>query len=583
MWQTLKRFFGEYISPQKGKFTVVQILHVMAALVLLIPPLVIRYVIDDAVPEKSMTGLMTATLFIIFLYVLWAVMAGAKEYWGHELAQGVTSRLRNDLYNHFQKLSMSFHDRKKTGELLSRLVDDMNVIQEVSHHGPETILMAIVMVTGTSTILIWLNWRLALAALVILPIMLVYTRATVHRMWSQFRVVRKQKANLSNVLEENLSGIHVIKAYTSEDREAESVSKANDEVYRSRMSVIKWMAFLFPGAMFLNGAAIAVVVFYGGWMTMNGMMKVGTLAAFILLLQRFIQPIMRMMMAAEQGGRFFAGIERFFEYIDIEPDVMDSPQAKVMEKIEGEVRFEDVWFRYDSTAVLQSVNLCAKPGEMIALVGPSGAGKTTITRLIPRFYEPYKGKVFIDGVEVRDINIRSLRSHIGMVMQDDYLFSGTVADNIRYGRPGAVMDDILASAEGANAVEFIERLPEKYNSEIGKRGIKLSEGQKQRISIARALLKNPKILLLDEATSSVDTETERLIQQAIERLRKGRTTFVIAHRLSTILEADQILFIQDGSILERGTHEDLMQLNGQYARFYRIQFNGGKGGETIEW
>jgi ABC-type multidrug transport system fused ATPase/permease subunit len=279
-----------------------------------------------------------------------------------------------------------------------------------------------------------------------------------------------------------------------------------------------------------------------------------------------------MIMMIERAGRFFAGIERFFQYMDIEPDISDRPEAVAPEQVKGEVRFENVHFSYEREPVLRGISLTAQPGQMVALVGPSGAGKTTITRLIPRFYDPQEGAVLLDGRDVRDIHLRELRSHIGIVMQDDFLFSGSVAENIAYARPDASEEQIIEAALHANAAPFIRELADGYDTEIGKRGVKLSEGQRQRISIARALLKNPQILILDEATSSVDSETELLIQEAIENLRAGRTTFAIAHRLSTILEANQILFIQDGRIIERGAHEELMAMDGAYARFYHIQF-----------
>ena len=577
MFRYLKRFISTYVRPRWLKFSVVQAMHVLAGALLLIPPLLLKHIIDDIIPQRDYAGLMAVVLLTVGIFAVWAILAAVKEYWGHEVAQRITSWLRNDLYGHFQKLSMSFHDDTKTGELLSRLVDDVNVIEEFAHHGPETLLLSLAMIAGTTGLLFWLSWRLAIVALCVAPLLVIFARNLSRRMWEEFREVRKHKAALTDVLEENLTGMRIIQAFVGEDREAEAVSLANEKHYRGRMRVIRWVATMFPGARFINSMAVAMVLLYGGIQVMEGAIKIGTFVAFVLYLQRFLEPIMRLMMMVERSGQFFAGMERFFDYMDIEPDIMDRPGAVALDGFEGRVQFRDVWFRYDRDHVLQGINLTARPGDMVALVGPSGAGKTTITRLIPRFYEPQQGSVLVDGRDVRDLQLRTLRAHIGMVMQDDFLFSGTVADNIAYGRPGATREEIIEVARQANADPFIGQLPDGYDTEIGKRGVKLSEGQRQRVSIARALLKNPQILLLDEATSSVDSETELLIQQAVERLRKGRTTFAIAHRLSTILHADQILFVQEGGIVESGTHAQLMEQDGLYARFYRIQFSHPAG------
>ncbi len=572
MWQILKRFGAAYIRPRRWKFGVVQAMHAVAVGLMLLIPYLIRNVIDEAIPNENYPGLVWLAGGILGVTILWAVVQALKEYWGHEVAQSITARLRNDLYGHLQKLSMSFHEEKKAGELLSRLVDDINVIQEFVHHGPETVIIGVTTLLGTGIILFVWDWRLAAVGLSVTPLLALYGHLRIGNMLHRFRKVRRQKAWLSDVLEENLAGMKVIQAFVGEDREADSVERANQQHYAARMGAIRYIATLFPGALVLNNLGIAALVLYGGHLTISGEMQAGEFIAFIMYVLRFYRPILRMIMMIERAGRFFAGIERFFQYVDIEPDISDRPQAVVPDEVEGEVRFEDIHFAYEREPVLKGISLVARPGQMVALVGPSGAGKTTITRLIPRFYDPQQGAVLLDGRDVRDIRLRALRSHIGIVMQDDFLFSGTVAENIAYARPDASEEEIIEAALHANAAPFIRELTDGYDTEIGKRGVKLSEGQRQRISIARALLKNPQILILDEATSSVDSETELLIQEAIENLRAGRTTFAIAHRLSTILEADQILFIQNGRIMERGTHEELMGLDGEYARFYRIQF-----------
>ena len=570
--RNLREFAANYIKPRIGIFSLVQFLHVVGVGLLLTPPLIIRAVLDTAIPQKDFRLLLIYSGAIVIIYTLFAAIAGVKEYWGHEVAQRATSQLRNDLYGHFQKLSMSFHDRKKTGELLARVVDDINIIQEVIHHGPEAIIMAVVMVTGSAGVLIYLNWRLGLVALAIIPFLLVYASKMCSRMWDRFREVRKRKASLSDEVEENLAGIQIIKAYGAEGREAEAVANENESHYESRMSVIKWVSLLFPGAMLINNVGLAAVLLYGGYLTIEGVVSIGTLAAFVFYLHRFLQPIIRLVIMLEQGGRFFASLERFSEYMAIEPDIQDKPDAVDLTDVQGEVAFEEVYFKYEEETVLKGVSLVARPGQTVALVGPSGAGKTTIMRLIPRFYQPYEGSIRIDGTDIRDARLRSLRSHMAMVMQDDFLFSGTVAENIGYSKPGASREEIIEAARVANADVFVEEMADTYDTEIGKRGVKLSEGQRQRISIARAVLKDPQILLLDEATSSVDPETERLIQKALERLCEGRTTFAIAHRLSTIFRADKILFVKHGEITEWGTHQELISSGGEYARFFEIQF-----------
>ncbi len=579
----LKRFYDEYVRSRLAVVIPIQFLHLARSGLLLIPPLLVRYLIDDVIAQKRAEQIPLLAGGALAIYALSAVVGALKSYYGHAYAQWITHEMRRDLYRHYQKMAMSFHDNWKTGQLISRVVDDLNVVQEFSHHGPEAVISSSALILGTGAILIRLNYRLALVALIFAPFLAVFAYYMYTLMFKRFRAVRQKIADLTDRLEDRLAGMKVIKTFVNEDFEGERFEESSRDHAASRIGAIKIMSIQGSGSYFLNGMALVTVLGYGGFLVSEGVMSVGTVAAFFFYFNQIRGPILRIIRMNEQLSRFFASIERFFDHIDKEPVIVKRAGDYHPDVVEGSVRLENVHFSYErGEKVLHGVNIEVEPNEMIALVGPSGAGKTTIVSLVPRLYEVDQGRVLVDGVDVREWNLPRLRGSMAMVMQDDYLFAGTVAENIAYGKRDATQEEVKWAAKRANAHEFIQDLPDQYATQIGQRGIKLSEGQRQRVSIARALLKNPTILILDEATSSVDTKTEQLIQQAVDRLTAGRTTFSIAHRLSTIIDADKIVFVENGRLKERGTHEELLAEDGRYAEFFRMQFAAGLEGERAQ-
>ncbi len=572
-WRLIKRFYQDYVAPFKGKTFTIWVLHVLFAVALIAPPFLFKELIDKGIARKNLHLVFCIAAVIIGVFVFVAFVDKLRSFWGHVIAQKITYNLRNDLYSHLQKLSFRFYDNIKIGELLSRIIDDLNVVQEVIYHGPENIITNGCMIVFTGVMVFYLNWKLALATLLIMPAIGVCSYIISMRMFEGAREVRKKKASLASRVEDNLSGMRIIQSFVRESYEMQRFDRENRGHYNSRIKVIAPMSWLFPLSILILGISLTIAISYGGYQVIEGTMTIGTLTAFIMYLQRFMWPLIAISMVSERVMRFLAGIERFFKYMDIHPDIKDAPDAITLKEVKGDIQFKDVWFKYDKEVILKGINFHIHPGETVALVGPSGAGKTTITRLIPRFYEPYRGKILLDGIDIRKIKLRSLRANIGIVMQDDYLFSDTLLNNIAYGRLDASKEEVIEAAKQANVHQFAKEFPEGYNTQLGERGVKVSEGQAQRISIARAILKDPPILILDEATSSVDSETELLIQEALEKLMKNKTCIVIAHRLSTILRANRIFFIENGQIVEEGTHEELLKKSGRYAHFYNLQFN----------
>jgi len=483
--------------------------------------------------------------------------------------------MRRDLFEHLQTLSFDYFDNIKTGHLMSRIVNELREISELAHHGPEDLFLSFVMLLGSFIILTTIEWRLTLIIYGFLPLLIWYAILKRKKMTSAFRSVRKRIANVNAQLENSISGIRVAKSFTNEEYEIEKFNEGNREFNSSREFAYKVMAEFFAGIFFLSNILNIITLSVGGFFVYRGYINIGDLVAYLLYINFFLQPIRKLTNFTQQFQDGMTGFERFVEIMKVKPSIVDKEDAVNLKEIKGKIEFKNVAFKYsEKKFVLSNINLVIMPGETMALVGPSGGGKTTLCQLIPRFYEVNDGEILVDGINIKDIKMKSLRENIGLVQQDIFLFTGTIKENILYGKPDAEDAEVVKAAKDANIHDFIMSLPEGYDSYVGEKGIKLSGGQKQRISLARAFLKNPAILILDEATSALDSEAEIIIQQALEKLTVGRTVLVIAHRLSTIKNANQIVVLTDEGIKEKGNHDELIARNGLYTKLYNAQFRG---------
>ncbi|HWR60027.1 MAG TPA: ABC transporter ATP-binding protein, partial [Clostridia bacterium] len=493
--------------------------------------------------------------------------------WGHIMGARMEFDMRNDIFNHLQKLSFSYYDNNKTGQLMSRIVNDLFDISELAHHGPEEVFISLIKIIGSFIILLTINVRLTIITFILIPFMLVFAIFYNRKMRAVFAKNRQKIAEVNAQVEDSLSGIRVVKSFSNEEIEKEKFLKGNSAFLATKQESYYYMGRFFSGVRLFDGVIYLLVVVGGAILIKQGIVDTSDLIAYLLYINTLLVPIRSMIDFTEQFQKGMTGFERFIEIIDTQPDIKDSENSVNLTDIKGKVRFEEVSFKYDSGEhVLKDIDLTLEPGETVALVGPSGGGKSTLCSLIPRFYEVSSGSIKIDGIDIRNIKLEALRKNVGIVQQDVYLFAGTVRENIRYGKPEATDEEIIEAAKNANAHEFIMGFEKGYDTYVGERGVKLSGGQKQRLSIARVFLKNPKILLLDEATSALDTQSERIVQQSLENLSQNRTTFVIAHRLSTIKNADTILVLTDNGIEERGTHAELIDRDGIYASLYNVQF-----------
>ena len=568
----LSRFI-KYYRPHWKLFALDLVCAFLMTGIDLVYPVFTRSFMNDIIPNGK-TGLFwKMSIVLLVLFVIRTVFRYIMAYWGHVVGVRMEADMRRDLFNHLQTLDFSFFDKARTGNLMSRIVNDLNRITEAAHHGPEDLFISVIMLVGSFIILVRINVILTLVLFAILPFVLWFAAKKRVKMSSAFRSVRRKVADINSDLENSISGIRVSKAFTNEKYEMTKFKERNRALRLSREGAYQAMAEFITGIDFTSSVLKLVILVIGGLFVFQETITFGDLVAFLLYIQLFLIPIRRFSGFLQQYQQAAAGFERFIEIMDEKPQIEDRDTAERLKDVKGNIVFNNVSFSYDNEEkVLKNINLKVYPGHTVALVGPSGGGKSTLCNLIPRFYEIESGKLTIDGQSVDNIKISSLRRNIGVVQQDVFLFSGTIRENILYGRPDATEDEIIEAAKNANIHKFILSLPNGYDSYVGEKGIRLSGGQKQRISIARVFLKNPPILILDEATSSLDNESEVIIQQALERLSEDRTTLVIAHRLSTIKDADHIVVLTEDGIQEQGTHQQLLGKSGLYASLYNAQF-----------
>ena len=576
MGHNLKKMIS-YYKPYWVVFWADMFFATLSAGIALALPLVIRYVTSTLIYQDAAEILHQAKIIAIILFSLVAVDCYSKFFisnYGHVMGAKIEYDMRSEIFDHLQKLSFSYYDNQKVGQLMSRITTDLFDITELMHHGPENLILSVIKLVGALVILLSINPMLALAAFIVVPIMFVFAYYMNGKMRSAFRQNRVKIADINAQIEDNLSGIRVVKSFANEEIENQKFRVGNEGFLAAKKNSYHYMGSYHAGLGAFTTLIQVNVIVVGVFLIAKGSVNVSDLVTFLLYISVFTDPIRTLIDFTEQFQNGYTGFERFREIMAIEPDIKDKEGAVPLKDVKGNISFENVSFRYEENAekVLNHINLNVPAGSYMALVGSSGAGKSTLCSLIPRFYDVTGGAVKIDGKDIRDVQLKSLRDQIGIVQQDVYLFVGTVYDNIRYGRPNASREEIIEAAKNANAHEFIMSLPNGYETDIGQRGIKLSGGQKQRLSIARVFLKNPPILIFDEATSALDNESEKVVQDSLEKLAKNRTTFVIAHRLSTIKNAEKILVLTEDGIEEEGTHEELLEKKGIYEKLYSMQF-----------
>jgi len=538
----------------------------------LVPPLFQRAIIDGVLVTGDMSRLWKLIAGLVGVYALSQAVSMVEQYVRHVLGARFILDLRVRLYAHLQRLSLSFFEQTSTGELMSRVTNDVEALENFVTHGVTLTAVDLLRLLGASAILVAMEWRLALVVLIPVPFIALGLRYFNKYARPIYRQARDRLGDINARLEDNLAGIRVTQAFVQEESELARFSDASRQYYHQRVRSIRAWSTFFPALRFLALLGTALVLGFGAWMVANGQVTLGTLVAFLAYSTSFYEPLNRLTEIDNILQQAIAAGERIFELMDEVSDIQDAPDAMPLASIEGDVVFDDVHFRYqDSEEVLHDVDFHIAPGEVVALVGPSGAGKTSIARLLSRFYDPVHGRVLVDGHDVRDVQLASLRRHVAVVLQDTFLFNASVRENLCYGKPDATDEELVVATTAAYAHEFIEQLPQGYDTEIGERGVKLSGGQKQRLALARAILADPRILILDEATSSVDAEAEYLIQQALDEVMKGRTALVIAHRLSTIRNADKIVALEGGRIREIGSHQELLSRGGLYSQLYQRQ------------
>ncbi|MCV9886400.1 ABC transporter ATP-binding protein [Metabacillus halosaccharovorans] len=568
----LKQFFSYYI-PHKKLFIFDFSSAIIVALLELAFPLAVQWFIDSLLPTENWSAIVSVSITLLVLYILSTFLQYIVNYWGHMLGINIETDMRKQLFQHVQKQSFKFFDNTKTGNIMSRITNDLMDIGELAHHGPEDLFISIMTFVGAFWIMFTVNVKLALVALIILPFLgwlIVVSNLKMNKAWKK---MYGEIADVNARVEDSVSGVRVVQSFTNESFENKRFSVNNLKFRQAKLGGYKVMSFSLSGIYMMTRFVTLAVLVVGAWLTYTGQLTYGELVGFVLYINVLFKPIDKISALMELYPKGMAGFKRFTELLDMDPDVQDVKDAVEVQTLRGDIAFKDVTFGYDEhKQVLNGIDLNISAGETIAFVGPSGAGKTTICTLIPRFYDVDKGSIKIDGIDIRNMTKQSLRSQIGIVQQDVFLFTGTLRENIAYGKLGATQEEIEEAAKRAHLESFIESLPFGYETQIGERGLKLSGGQKQRIAIARMFLKNPPILILDEATSALDTETELIIQQALTELSQNRTTLVIAHRLATIRNADRIVVVTEDGIAEQGKHDELIEQGGIFANLHRVQF-----------
>lgn len=568
---TLKKFI-RYYGPYKTVFFLDLLCAAIISLVDLAFPQILRTLTATVFTEEPSTilkVLLPIGLCLLIMYVIQSFCVYYVGYQGHMMGAKMERDMRQQLFDHYEKLSFSYYDQNNSGQMMSKLVSDLFDIAEFAHHGPENLFISLIKIVGSFVFLFLINWRLAIPLLILVLIMLVFSMKQNRRMQETFMDNRRKIGDVNSSLQDTLAGIRVVQSFANEDVERRKFGKSNQAFLHSKDANYSCMGNFMGWNRFFQGMMYLVTLVFGGLLIARGKMNAGDLAMYALYIGIFVSPIQILVELIEMMQKGFSGFRRFLDVMETEPDIVDAPDAEPLTDVKGEVSYENVSFHYsdDETLVLDNISFTIPAGRSIALVGPSGSGKTTICSLLPRFYDVTGGRITIDGKEVGKLTLESLRSQIGLVQQDIYLFGGTIKENIAYGKPSASMEEIIEAAKKANIHDFIMSLPEGYDTFVGERGTRLSGGQKQRISIARVFLKNPPVLILDEATSALDNESERWIQKSLEELSRNRTTITIAHRLSTIRNADEILVVADNGIAERGSHEELLAKNGIYAHY----------------
>ena len=576
MSERSKKFLS-YYRPYLKLFLADMFCAMIAAGITLVFPMIIRYITGTVlIADNFEMGIIYKLgIFMVVLVIVEYLCNYFVAYQGHVMGVYMERDLRNELFQHYQKLSFSFYDEQKTGQLMSRLTNDLFSLTELYHHGPEDIVISFIKFFGAFIILATINLKLTLIVFAFIPVMGAFIYYYNRKMKRAFKRNKQRVGDINARIEDNLSGIRVVKSVGNESHEIIKFHDENSRYVSSKKNSYFYMGKFHSGLGAFTSMVTVAAVFFGAIFISNDGLNTADLIAFLLYINNLIDPVKKFINFTEQFQDGITGFERFMEILEIEPDIKDKKDAHNLLDVKGAIEYRHVGFRYNqkSDYVLKDIDLKVAPGEYIALVGSSGAGKTTICSLLPRFYEVSEGDIFIDGQNIKDIKLNSLRQNIGIVQQDVYLFAGTILDNIRYGRFDATDEEVIEAAKKANAHDFIMELPDGYDTDCGQRGVKLSGGQKQRLSIARVFLKNPPILIFDEATSALDNESEHIVQQSLESLAKNRTTLVIAHRLSTIKNAKRICVLSTNGIEEEGTHDELLAKNGQYATFYKMQFN----------